>query len=155
MFTELITPYNQPVHTLQDVWNSGLALSGDLPCLGYRPLISTNPPKYDSKYHWLTYKEVDERRSALGSTLHQWFASGKLVCADGGYQCVGIWSVNRPGALLFAQFIILRFSSFGTSGALCQFNQRICLPFGLSQFSGCFCLSNVLPHTFSPFTYRS
>lgn len=100
MFPELITPYNQPIHTAQDIWNSGLTKSADQPCLGHRPLISTNPTKYDNKYHWLTFKQVDERRRALGSTLHQWFASGKLVRTESGYECVGIWSVNRPGTLL-------------------------------------------------------
>jgi hypothetical protein len=105
VFPELITPYNQPIHTVQDVWNSGLTLSGDQPCLGHRPLISTNPPKYDNKYHWITYKQADERRKALGSTLHQWFASGKLLRAEGGYECVGIWSANRPGTLLFPKFV--------------------------------------------------
>ncbi|KAF8321178.1 long-chain-fatty-acid-CoA ligase [Clavulina sp. PMI_390] len=94
---ELLTPYNQPLHTCQDVWNSGVAIGGNGPALGYRPRISTNPLKFDNKYVWYSYNEVDERRKAVGAAVSAMFEEGKLTpTEEGGYRTVGIWSINRP-----------------------------------------------------------
>ena len=94
---ELITPENQPVQTLQDVFNSGMLHGAERPCLGRRQVISTNPLKFSPSYSWITFAEVDQRRRYIGSALTQWFIDGKLLKADQGYECVGIWSINRPG----------------------------------------------------------
>ena len=95
---ELVTAENQPLHTAVDLWLSGLTKNPDSPCLGFRALVSTNPVKFSETYTWQTYREIDQRRRNLGSTIHEWFSSGRLIKAEGGYECVGIWSPNRPGA---------------------------------------------------------
>ncbi|KAF8321177.1 long-chain-fatty-acid-CoA ligase [Clavulina sp. PMI_390] len=96
-WTELLTPDNQPLHTCQDVWNSGIAIGGNSPALGYRARISTKPLKFDGKYSWYSYNEVEERRKAVGAAVSAMFDEGKLTpTEEGGYRTVGIWSVNRP-----------------------------------------------------------
>lgn len=80
--------------TLPEVFETGLALSADLSCLGHRPLVSTNPLKFADHYVWLTYREVDVKRREIGSALHTWFQKG--VLGGGEMETVGIWSPNRP-----------------------------------------------------------
>ncbi|KAG9025800.1 hypothetical protein FRB95_009774 [Tulasnella sp. JGI-2019a] len=81
--------------TLPDLFESGLSQSADRPCLGHRELISVEPLKYASEYTWQTYTEVDERRKALGSGIHNLFQSGRLPPGQ-DFDGIGIWAVNRP-----------------------------------------------------------
>ena len=84
--------------TLPDLFASGLAQSKDLPCLGYRKIVATEPKvTYADEYSWFTFAEVDARRRAVGSALENMFKTGKLP-AGADFQGVGIWSVNRPGS---------------------------------------------------------
>ncbi|KAF8332328.1 long-chain-fatty-acid-CoA ligase [Cantharellus anzutake] len=96
VWPELITPENQPIQNLQDVFNSGMLHGANNRCLGWRKLISKNPVKFAPTYSWLTFNEVDQRRRYIGSAITQWFQDGKLVKGDQGYEAVGIWSINRP-----------------------------------------------------------
>jgi long-chain acyl-CoA synthetase len=80
------------------MFNLGLSHARDKPCLGHRPVVSTNPLKFADYYVWQTYAEVDVRRRAVGSALSAMFASGQLKGGD--YNTVGLWSANRPGMSL-------------------------------------------------------
>lgn len=96
----LITLESQNVvRTLPDVFDLGLSLSKDLPFLGRRPVVSTNPLKFANDFVWETYAQVDVRRRNVGSALETLFRRG--VLGGGEHQTVGIWSQNRPGNLSF------------------------------------------------------
>jgi len=80
--------------TLDEVFADGLKVGRERQFLGYRPVISTNPPKFADRYEWLTWGEVDNRRQYIGSALHSLFQKGEV--GGGEYETVGIWSANRP-----------------------------------------------------------
>ncbi|KXN90530.1 Long chain acyl-CoA synthetase 6, peroxisomal [Leucoagaricus sp. SymC.cos] len=80
--------------TLDQIFDDGLKIGRERPFLGYRPLVSTDPPKFADRYEWLTWGEVDNRRRYIGSALHSLFQKGEV--GGGDYETVGIWSVNRP-----------------------------------------------------------
>ncbi|KAK2467033.1 hypothetical protein APHAL10511_001291 [Amanita phalloides] len=80
--------------TLDEVFEDGLKIGRHRPFLGHRPLVSKHPLRFDKKYVWQTYGEVDDRRRYIGSALHPMFADG--VIGGGDYDTVGIWSQNRP-----------------------------------------------------------
>ena len=97
IWPELLTVDTLPIKTVHDIWESDRSRDPNAPCLGRRPVISTSPLTFAPQYEWQTYAQVDERRRALGATIHEWFSTGRLVKADTGHECVGIWSINRPG----------------------------------------------------------
>ena len=121
---DLIKLEDQPyVRTLPDLFDHALERSPDVPCLGHRPVISTNPLKvrvsvaapsalhsiyvsqtcfllawqFANHYEWQTYAQVDERRRNLGSALRKLYLDG--VIGGGELPTVGTWSQNRPGAV--------------------------------------------------------
>ncbi|KAG9032336.1 hypothetical protein FRB95_001589 [Tulasnella sp. JGI-2019a] len=81
--------------TLTDLFESGLSQAADRPCLGHREVVSVEPLKYAPEYTWQTYTEVDRRRRAVGSGIHNMFESGRIPAGQ-DFQGVGIWAVNRP-----------------------------------------------------------
>lgn len=85
------------VGTLPELFESGLKIARDKPCLGYRAVISTEPTlKFADEYTWETFATVDERRKAVGSAVEGLFRSGRFpINAD--FEGVGLWAVNRPG----------------------------------------------------------
>lgn len=91
---------------MADIFDLGLNLSRNDPFLGHRPIISTNPLKFADHYVFETYAQVDEHRKNIGSALHKLFKEG--VLGGGEYETVGIWSQNRPGALLYHNPMIVR-----------------------------------------------
>ncbi|KAF8590444.1 acetyl-CoA synthetase-like protein [Ramaria rubella] len=80
--------------SLYDVFQSGLARSPNEPCLGYRPIVSTNPLKFAPSYSWQTYTQVDERRRNVGSALAFLWQQG--LAGGGDLPTIGLWSQNRP-----------------------------------------------------------
>ncbi|KAG9026677.1 hypothetical protein FS837_004535, partial [Tulasnella sp. UAMH 9824] len=83
--------------TLPELFESGLAQAKDLPFLGHRAVLTTEPDvTFAPEYTWQTYGEVDKRRRAVGSALESYFKSGKLQKGS-DFEAVGIWAVNRPG----------------------------------------------------------
>ncbi|KAG9025975.1 hypothetical protein FS837_004766, partial [Tulasnella sp. UAMH 9824] len=82
--------------TLPELFESGLAQANDLPFLGHRAVLTTEPTvTFAPEYTWQTYAEVDKRRRAVGSALESYFKSGKLQKGS-DFEAVGIWAVNRP-----------------------------------------------------------
>ncbi|XP_018890260.3 long-chain-fatty-acid--CoA ligase 5 isoform X2 [Gorilla gorilla gorilla] len=68
--------------TVYEVFQRGLAVSDNGPCLGYR--------KPNQPYRWLSYKQVSDRAEYLGSCLlHKGYKSSPD-------QFVGIFAQNRP-----------------------------------------------------------
>ncbi|KAF0874008.1 ACSL5 ligase, partial [Crocuta crocuta] len=74
--------YFSDATTVYEVFQRGLAVSDNGPCLGYR--------KPNQPYKWLSYKQVSDRAEYLGSCL---LHKGYKPSPD---QFVGIFAQNRP-----------------------------------------------------------
>uniref|UniRef100_A0A3B3D126 Long-chain-fatty-acid--CoA ligase n=1 Tax=Oryzias melastigma TaxID=30732 RepID=A0A3B3D126_ORYME len=80
--SKLLTHYHDDARTMYEVFQRGLHISGDGPCLGSR---QPNQP-----YKWMSYKEVTARAEHLGSgLLHQ-------GCLPNPNQFIGVFAQNRP-----------------------------------------------------------
>uniref|UniRef100_A0A673C4T1 Arachidonate--CoA ligase n=1 Tax=Sphaeramia orbicularis TaxID=375764 RepID=A0A673C4T1_9TELE len=80
--SKLLTHYHDDARTMYEVFQRGLHISGDGPCLGSR---LPNQP-----YKWMSYKEVNARAEHLGSgLLHQ-------GCQPNPNQFIGVFAQNRP-----------------------------------------------------------
>uniref|UniRef100_A0A8C9YU06 Long-chain-fatty-acid--CoA ligase n=1 Tax=Sander lucioperca TaxID=283035 RepID=A0A8C9YU06_SANLU len=80
--SKLLAYYHDDARTMYEVFQRGLHISGDGPCLGSR---LPNQP-----YKWISYKEVTARAEHLGSgLLHQ-------GCQPNPSQFIGVFSQNRP-----------------------------------------------------------
>uniref|UniRef100_A0A3B5K7M3 Long-chain-fatty-acid--CoA ligase n=1 Tax=Takifugu rubripes TaxID=31033 RepID=A0A3B5K7M3_TAKRU len=78
----LVSHYYSEAKTLYEVFQRGLKVSGNGPCLGYR--------KPGRLYQWLKYKQVSDRAEHLGSgLLHR----GLKPSSD---TFIGIFAQNRP-----------------------------------------------------------
>ncbi|XP_065779398.1 long-chain-fatty-acid--CoA ligase 5 isoform X1 [Muntiacus reevesi] len=79
---ELIRNYFSDAKTVYEIFQRGLAVSDNGPCLGYR--------KPNQPYRWLSYKQVSDRAEYLGSCLlHK-------GCKPSQDSFVGIFAQNRP-----------------------------------------------------------
>ncbi|CAI9178120.1 unnamed protein product [Rangifer tarandus platyrhynchus] len=79
---DLIRSYFSDAKTAYEIFQRGLAVSDNGPCLGYR--------KPNQPYRWLSYKQVSDRAEYLGSCL---LHKGYKPSQD---SFVGIFSQNRP-----------------------------------------------------------
>uniref|UniRef100_A0A1A8ICV9 Long-chain-fatty-acid--CoA ligase n=2 Tax=Nothobranchius TaxID=28779 RepID=A0A1A8ICV9_NOTKU len=80
--SRLLTHYHDDARTMYEVFQRGLHISGDGPCLGSR---LPNQP-----YKWMSYKEVTARAEHVGSgLLHQ-------GCQPNSNQFIGVFAQNRP-----------------------------------------------------------
>uniref|UniRef100_A0A8C7N9I0 Arachidonate--CoA ligase n=1 Tax=Oncorhynchus kisutch TaxID=8019 RepID=A0A8C7N9I0_ONCKI len=79
---KLLTHYHEDAKTMYEVFQRGLHIAGDGPCLGSR---LPNQP-----YKWLSYKEVTTRAEHLGSGL---LSQG---CTPSPDQFIGVFAQNRP-----------------------------------------------------------
>uniref|UniRef100_A0A668AD48 Arachidonate--CoA ligase n=1 Tax=Myripristis murdjan TaxID=586833 RepID=A0A668AD48_9TELE len=81
--------YYEDAKTIYEVFQRGLRVSGNGPCLGYR--------KPGKPYQWLKYKQVSDRAEHLGSgLLHR----GLKPTAD---TFIGIFAQNRPEWIISEQ----------------------------------------------------
>lgn len=79
---EVITYYYDDVRTVYEVFQRGLRVSNNGPCLGHR--------KPNQPYQWISYQEVSDRAEYLGSALlHR-------GCKPSSEQFIGIFAQNRP-----------------------------------------------------------
>uniref|UniRef100_A0A8C8MH33 Arachidonate--CoA ligase n=1 Tax=Oncorhynchus tshawytscha TaxID=74940 RepID=A0A8C8MH33_ONCTS len=78
----LLEFYYDDTRTAYDMFQRGLRVAGDGPCLGFR--------KPGEPYQWISYTEVAEQAQVLGSGL-----LGK-GCQPNPDQLVGIFAQNRP-----------------------------------------------------------
>ncbi|CAB1319764.1 unnamed protein product, partial [Coregonus sp. 'balchen'] len=78
----LLEFYYDDTRTAYDMFQRGLRVAGDGPCLGFR--------KPGEPYQWISYSEVAEQAQVLGSGL-----LGK-GCQPNPEQFVGIFAQNRP-----------------------------------------------------------
>ncbi|XP_043925118.1 long-chain-fatty-acid--CoA ligase 6 isoform X2 [Protopterus annectens] len=79
---KLLTHYYDDARTMYEVFQRGLHITGDGPCLGFR--------KAKQPYQWLSYKEVTKRAEYLGSGLLQ------QGCRPSPDQFIGVFAQNRP-----------------------------------------------------------
>uniref|UniRef100_A0A7N6FJV1 Arachidonate--CoA ligase n=1 Tax=Anabas testudineus TaxID=64144 RepID=A0A7N6FJV1_ANATE len=78
----LMSYYHEDARTIYEVFQRGLKVSGNGPCLGYR--------KPGRPYQWLKYKQVSDRAEHLGSGL---IHKGLRPNTD---TLIGIFAQNRP-----------------------------------------------------------
>ncbi|KAK0520184.1 medium-chain fatty acid-CoA ligase faa2 [Tilletia horrida] len=94
--------------TTYDLFNMGRDIDPQAPCLGRRPWITlpANHPSgktadFAPYYEWLSYEQVEEQRTAIGSALTHLARSGALS-PDGTSPTpdtewhVALWCQNRP-----------------------------------------------------------
>ncbi|XP_077329444.1 long-chain-fatty-acid--CoA ligase 6 isoform X4 [Lithobates pipiens] len=79
---KLLTHYYDDAMTMYEVFQRGLHISENEPCLGSR--------KPNQPYEWLSYKEVSNRAEWLGSGL---LYQGCMASTD---QFIGVFAQNRP-----------------------------------------------------------
>ncbi|KAM5271627.1 long-chain-fatty-acid--CoA ligase 5 [Ctenodactylus gundi] len=79
---DLLRCYFPDAKTMYEIFQRGLEVSDNGPCLGYR--------KPNQPYKWLSYKQVSDRAEYLGSCL---LHKGQKASPD---QFVGIFAQNRP-----------------------------------------------------------
>ncbi|GFN86278.1 long-chain-fatty-acid--coa ligase 5 [Plakobranchus ocellatus] len=87
---ELISAFYSDFDTLYNGFQRGLRLSGDKPCLGWKPTPS-------SPYTWMTYQQVNDRAVAFGAGLVH------LGLQPVNETRVGIYSQNRPEYIIADQ----------------------------------------------------
>ncbi|XP_060938610.1 long-chain-fatty-acid--CoA ligase 1a isoform X1 [Limanda limanda] len=80
--SEHMTHFYDDARTMYEVFQRGLGISHDDPCLGSR--------KPDQPYEWLTYKQVADKAEYIGSAL---LHRGHSHTGD---KFIGIFSQNRP-----------------------------------------------------------
>ncbi|NXC03080.1 ACSL1 ligase, partial [Orthonyx spaldingii] len=86
---ELLVYYYDDVRTVYDIFQRGLQVSNNGPCLGVR--------KPNQPYEWISYKEVSDRAECVGSALlHRGFKPSHI-------QYIGIFSQNRPEWVIIEQ----------------------------------------------------
>ncbi|NWV29285.1 ACSL1 ligase, partial [Origma solitaria] len=86
---ELLLYYYDDVRTAYDIFQRGLQVSNNGPCLGVR--------KPNQPYEWISYKEVADRAECVGSALlHRGFKPSHI-------QYIGIFSQNRPEWVIIEQ----------------------------------------------------
>lgn len=96
IYRNVVNPDIKSAETMYDIFHIGREKSPNKPCLGHRPW---DPATGDFKreFSWLTYAEVEELRTAVGSGLCQLVEGGKLGDGVGiSHWNVGIWCQNRP-----------------------------------------------------------
>ncbi|NWZ14151.1 ACSL1 ligase, partial [Agelaius phoeniceus] len=86
---EPLSYYYDDVRTVYDIFQRGLQVSNNGPCLGFR--------KPNQPYEWISYKEVSDRAEYVGSALlHRGFKPSHV-------QYIGIFSQNRPEWVIIEQ----------------------------------------------------
>ncbi|KAF7238053.1 Long-chain-fatty-acid--CoA ligase 1, partial [Varanus komodoensis] len=86
---EPLTFYYDDVRTVYDIFQRGLHVSNNGPCLGIR--------KPNQPYEWISYKETAEKAECVGSAL---LNRGFKPSPD---QYIGIFSQNRPEWVIIEQ----------------------------------------------------
>ncbi|NXF02003.1 ACSL1 ligase, partial [Smithornis capensis] len=103
---ELLIYYYDDVRTVYDIFQRGLQVSSNGPCLGVR--------KPNQPYQWISYKEVSDRAECVGSALlHRGFKPSHI-------QYIGIFSQNRPewviiehGCYAFSMVVVPLYDTLG------------------------------------------
>ncbi|NWR63071.1 ACSL1 ligase, partial [Bucorvus abyssinicus] len=104
---EPLVYYYDDVRTVYDIFQRGVQVSNNGPCLGVR--------KPNQPYEWISYKEVSNRAECLGSALlHRGFKPSHI-------QYIGIFSQNRPewviieqGCYAFSMVVVPLYDTLGT-----------------------------------------
>jgi long-chain acyl-CoA synthetase len=97
IYRNAINPDVKTSETVYDIFHVGREKSANKPCLGHRPWDSA-VGDFKKEFSWLTYAEVEELRTAVGSGLSQLVKEGKVGENVGESDwTIGIWCQNRPG----------------------------------------------------------
>ena len=97
IYRNTLNPEIKTAETIYDVFHVGREKAANKPCLGHREWDSS-VGDYKKEFTWITYAEVEELRTAVGSGLCKLVKDKKLGDAVGLTDwTVGIWCQNRPG----------------------------------------------------------
>ncbi|XP_064367110.1 long-chain-fatty-acid--CoA ligase 1 isoform X2 [Dromaius novaehollandiae] len=99
--------YYDDVRTAYDIFQRGVHVSNNGPCLGFR--------KPNQPYEWISYKEALDRAECVGSALlHRGFKPSQV-------QYIGIFAQNRPewviieqGCYAFSLVVVPLYDTLGT-----------------------------------------
>ena len=99
----IIDTFYDGVNTMYDVFQRGIKVAGDSPCIGYKP-------SKNSEYKWITYNQTGQRATNFGSGL-----VSKLGIKTGQDTLVGVYAKNMvewivaEKALTFYNMILIPF----------------------------------------------
>jgi long-chain acyl-CoA synthetase len=100
IYRNAMNPNVTTSETIYDLFTVGRNKSGNKPCLGHRPW-DASIGDFSKTLSWLTYGEVEELRTAVGSGLAHLAKEGKLGNGVGiSNWMIGIWCQNRPGEFI-------------------------------------------------------
>ncbi|UZJ57447.1 hypothetical protein CBS101457_006767 [Exobasidium rhododendri] len=124
IYRNSINPNITTSETIYDLFHVGRERSPNKPCLGHRPWDST-VGDFKREYVWLTYGEVEELRTAVGSGLSQLVKDGKLGPGVGQSDwTIGIWCQNRPeyqiidqSAAAYSRYTVSLYDSYDSQTA--------------------------------------
>ncbi|KAJ2904962.1 Long chain acyl-CoA synthetase 7 [Zalerion maritima] len=87
----LLSTYDPAIQTFHDLFEDALTRRATAKCLGTRPW---NPATktWDTKYEWITYAEVAERRKNFGAGIVELH---KQIGVTADKYSVGLWTPNR------------------------------------------------------------
>ncbi|KAI8389388.1 hypothetical protein BD560DRAFT_344284 [Blakeslea trispora] len=92
--TTIMETFNPKVRTMIDIFNHGLNMSKDRPCLGVRSFKNAETGER-GPFVWQTYREVNHRINNFGSGLLNYL--NHTIGETRTQQIpIGIWSINRP-----------------------------------------------------------
>ncbi|XP_038610895.1 long-chain-fatty-acid--CoA ligase 1 isoform X2 [Tachyglossus aculeatus] len=104
---EPLTYFYDDIRTLHEVFQRGIRVSDNGPCLGFR--------KPNQPYEWISYKEVADQAECVGSALLQ------KGFKAGSEQYVGIFAQNRPewvvieqGCYAYSLVVVPLYDTMGT-----------------------------------------
>ncbi|KAN0062945.1 medium-chain fatty acid-CoA ligase faa2 [Thecaphora frezii] len=89
--------------TMYDLFNLGKAANPKADCAGWRPWNKDNK-NFEPFFEWISYDDVEEQRTAIGSALTHLARQGKFGDGIGDRDwSVGLWVLNRPEYLIVDQ----------------------------------------------------
>jgi long-chain acyl-CoA synthetase len=97
IYKNALNPSVTTSETIYDLFAVGREKSANKPCLGHRPW-DPSIGDYKAEVVWITYAEVEELRTAVGSGLANLAKEGKLGSGVGvSNWMLSTWCQNRPG----------------------------------------------------------
>ncbi|KAG2232064.1 hypothetical protein BDF21DRAFT_492852 [Thamnidium elegans] len=90
----IVSSFSPKVKTMIDIFNNGLNISKDRPCMGVRS-VKNEQTGERGPYVWQTYRQVNHRITNFGSGLLN-YLNHTMNDTRTQQIPIGIWSVNRP-----------------------------------------------------------
>ncbi|EPQ27286.1 uncharacterized protein PFL1_05209 [Pseudozyma flocculosa PF-1] len=124
IYRNAAVPELKTTQTTYDIFARGKSFDPKAQCAGWRPW-NADKKNFENYYEWLSYDEVEEQRTAVGSALTHLARQGKLGDDVGDRDwSVGLWVLNRPeylivdqSALAYSRRTVSLYDSYDTPSA--------------------------------------